>query len=213
MPAYGLSHIFWLIGIAGTATGLCVVSRRKLVGQRVFRTVLACVLAAVEIERTLHDGVHFPDRMPFNLCNVATWAAVLALVTLNPMALEFAYFEGIAAAAMALLMPDMGKVWPVRFFLNHGGTIVATTALVFGRMAGIRPGAVWRAFGMLAIYVAVLGAFDFAFGVNYGYLRHKPEGVTLMNLLGPWPIYVLWDGVVGLGLFSLLWIPARRSAA
>ena len=30
--------------------------------------------------------------------------------------------------------------------------------------------------------------------------RGKPEGVTLMSLLGPWPVY-------------LLWIPARRRAS
>lgn len=30
--------------------------------------------------------------------------------------------------------------------------------------------------------------------------RGKPEGVTLMNLVGPWPVY-------------LLWVPARRRAS
>lgn len=210
MPFYRLSHILWLVGIAGSAAALCVLCRRKRLPHQAVRVALACVLAAAEIERTLRDGSHFPDRMPFNLCNVSTWATVYALLTLQPPAVEFAYFVGFSGAAMALLMPDMGASWPVRFFLNHGGTIVAATALVFGGLGRVRRGAVWRSFGLLAIYGALVGAFDAAFGVNYGYLCRKPEGVTLMNLMGPWPVYLLWAALLGLGLFWLLWIPARR---
>ncbi len=175
--------------------------------------VLAVGLAAVEIERTLRDGLHFPGRLPLNLCNLSTWAAVFALLTLWPAAVEFAYFIGLSGAAMALLMPDMGHAWPVRFFLNHGGTIMAATVLVFGRIGQVRNGAVWRALAILGIYAVLLGAFDAVFRTNYGYLRHKPEGVTLMNLMGPWPFYLAWLILVALTLFWLLWIPARRSAS
>lgn len=213
MPAWGLSHILWLIAIAGASAVLCVLCRAKRLSHRVVRPVLACVLAVAEVERTLRDGLHFPDRMPFNLCNVSTWAAIFALATLRPTAVEFAYFVGISGASMALLMPDMGKTWPIRFFLNHGGTIVAATVLVFGRIGRVRHGAVWRSLGLTGIYAALLGAFDWAFGTNYGYLCRKPEGVTLMNLMGPWPIYLIWLAATALILFGLLWIPARRTAA
>lgn len=213
MPAYGLSHILWLIGIAGTSAILCFLCRGQLLSHRVVRAVLACVLLTAEIERALRDGLHFPDRLPLNLCNVSTWTTVLALVMLWPLAVEFVYFVGFSTAAMTLLMPDMGSPWPFRFFINHAGTIVAATVLVFGGVGRIRRGAVWRSLGLLGIYAVLLGTFDWAFGTNYGYLCSKPRGVTLMNLMGPWPVYLAWTGLVALGLFWLMWIPVRRGAS
>jgi hypothetical integral membrane protein (TIGR02206 family) len=210
VPAYGVSQILWLIGIAGTAAALCVLCCGKRLSHPVVRGVLACGLAAAEIERTLRDGMHFPDQMPFNLCNVSTWMAVFALATLRPLAVEFVYFAGLTGAAMALLTPD---TWPVRFFINHGGTVIAATVLVFGRVGRIRRGAVWRSLGLLGIYAALLGTFDWAFGTNYGYLCRKPRGATLMSLMGPWPWYLGSAALLALALFWLLWIPVRRSAS
>ncbi len=213
MPAYGLSHILWLIGIAAMSAILCVLCRSQWLSHRLVRAVLACGLITAEIERAFRDGLHFPDRLPLNLCNVSTWAAVLALVTLWPMAVEFVYFVGLLGSAVTILMPDMGSPWPFRLFINHGGIIVVATVLVFGNVGRIRRGAVWRSLGLLGIYGALLGTFDWAFGTNYGYLCSKPQGVTLMNLMGPWPVYLAWVVLVTLGLFWLMWIPVRRSVS
>jgi hypothetical integral membrane protein (TIGR02206 family) len=174
------------------------------------RAVIAFFLVAVELERAWRDGLHFPDRMPFNLCNVSTWMAVLACATLAPLAVEWVYYVGLAGAAMALVMPDMGASWPSRFFLNHGGIIVAASVLVFGRVGTIRPGAVWRCFDLLLVYAALVGTFDQVYGMNYGYLCRKPEGVTLMNLMGPWPFYLFWTALFALGLFGLMELLRRR---
>jgi hypothetical protein len=63
--------------------------------------------------------------------------------------------------------------WPsypaIYFFVAHGGVLVACSFLTFGRVAELRRGAVWRAFGILAAYAAVIGAFNAIFGANYMY--------------------------------------------
>lgn len=210
--AYGLYHIIWLIGIAVMSAILCFLCRERRLSHRAVRVVLACGLVLAEIERAFRDGMRFPDRLPLNLCNVSTWAAVLALLTLWPIAVEFVYFVGLSTASLALLMPDMGSTWPLRFFINHGGTIIAATVLVFGYVGRVGRGAVWRSLGLLGIYAALLGAFDWAFRTNYGYLCSKPEGATPMNWMGPWPVYLAWVVLTALGLFWLMWIPARRNA-
>jgi len=212
VPAYRLTHILWLTGIAAVSIALCIFCRRKLVSHVAVRAVLACGLATVEIVRSVQDGIRFPFHMPFNLCNVASWATVLALATLWTGAVEFAYFVGFSGAVMTLVQPDMGKAWPTAFFLNHGATIVAVAVLAFGRIARIRRDAVWRSLAMLGIYAVIMGVFDRVYRTNYGYLRRKPEGVTLMSLMGPWPVYLVWVALLALGLFWLLWIPVRREA-
>jgi hypothetical integral membrane protein (TIGR02206 family) len=207
---YGLWHLGWLAGIAAASAGAAFVCRRGLIPSSYIRAALVFLLAGGELMRLTTDRVRFPDTLPLNLCNISAWVAVLACWRLAPLAVEFTYFAGISGAAMAMLTPDLGVEWPLRFFVNHGALIVAASALVYGRLSPLRPGAVWRAYGFFALYVGLIAWFDWKFKVNYAYLRTKPKIGTVMDLLGPWPWYLLGAGGVGLGLFGILWLVATK---
>ena len=201
---FGATHLAWLGAIACCAATLAFASRRKLLPQPAVRVILGCALAAGEFARLPPNGLHFPDRLPLNLCNISTWCCVFACFTLTPWAAEFAYFAGLSGSGAALLTPDMGTSWPAQFFFNHGGIIIVASTLVFGRTVRLRSGAMWRAYGMLVLYGAAAGAFNAIFGTNYSYLRAKPDSATLFSLMGPWPIYILSTAALGLALFWLL---------
>src|SRR5206468_2227502 len=113
--------------------------------------------------RYSHEGVRLPN-LPLQLCDVSMWATALACITLVPAIAEFAYFAGIAGAGMALLTPDLWSPWPtypaVYFFLAHGGIVIGAVVLVYGGIAPLRHGAVWRSFGILVVYAAVVGTFN-----------------------------------------------------
>lgn len=207
--AYGLFHLTWLAGIAGMSILLTLACRRNLVPQQYVRAALVCVIAGGEILRFFTDNIRFPHLLPLHLCNITAWVAVIACLTLSPVAVEFAYFAGLTGAGMALLTPDLGSVWPARFFVNHGAIILAACVLVYGRIAPLRRGAVWRAYGCFALYIGLIGLFDWKYRVNYSYLRNKPKAGTLLDLFGPWPNYLIVAGFVALGLFWLLYLPAR----
>lgn len=206
---YGLSHLFWLGTIAAVSTALALACRRSFVPRRYIRAALVCLLAGGELIRYYTDGFHFPDQLPLNMCNVASWVAVIGCVTLSPIAVEFTYFVGIAGAGMALLTPDMGSAWNTRFFVNHGAIVVAASALVYGGLAPLQPGALWRAYRGFALYIGLVQIFDWRFGANYAYLNAKPGVGSALDLLGPWPYYVFAAGAVALLLFWLLWLPVR----
>jgi hypothetical integral membrane protein (TIGR02206 family) len=206
---YGLSHLLWLSGIAATSIVLSAGCRAKIIPERYLRAVLICLLAGGELIRYYTDGFHFPNLLPLNLCNITAWVAVIACLTLSPLAVEFTYFAGFVGAGMALITPDMGSTWNTRFFVNHGAIILAASVLVFGRLAPFRKGAVWRAYGFFALYIGLVGLFDWKYGANYAYLNQKPGTGSLLSLLGPWPFYVFAAGFVALAFFLLLWLPAR----
>jgi hypothetical integral membrane protein (TIGR02206 family) len=206
---YGLFHLTWIAGIVGLSLALSLACRRNLVPQHLVRATLICVLVGGELQRYLTADIRFPDTLPLNLCNITTWAAVIACLTLWPWAVEFAYFAGFAGAGMALITPDMGSRWPFPFFLNHGAIILTGSALVYGRISPLRAGAMWRAAGYTWLYTALIALFDWRFGVNYFYQCRKPSVGTLLDYLGPWPYYILGTGVVGHLLYLLLWLPVR----
>ena len=216
MPLFGPLHLA-LLAVTGLACLLLAVLCRKLpAAGRPIRLALGYGVAANEFVwwafRYSHEGIHLRN-LPLQLCDVTLWTTVLACITLVPAFVEFAYFAGLAGAAMALITPDLWSPWPsypaIYFFVAHGGIVVGIAVLVFGRIAPLREGAVWRAFAMLLAYAAIIGAFNAVWGTNFMYLCRKPANASLLDVLGPWPIYLAGGAVVGLALFWVLWLPVR----
>jgi len=213
-------HILLLAAIAAVAVLLCGVCRRNPRRARTVRLVLGCAIAVNEIIwwtfRYSHEGIR-ASNLPLQLCDVTLWAAVIACILPRPLLVEFAYFAGLAGAGMALLTPDLWSSWPsypaIYFFVAHGGIVVAVAVLVFGHVCPLRRNAMWRAFALLAVYAALVGAFNALFGTNYMYLCRKPAGGSLLDFMGPWPVYLFGGAAAALALFALLSIPLRRQSA
>jgi len=195
--------------------------RRNRISHRLVRFTLAGILATAEIVRYFYFGFRFPGDLPIHLCTLTTWMAVVACLTLRPLAVEFVYFTGLVGAGMALVTPDLPKDvlahWPsypgIRYFLEHACIIIALSVLVFGGMAPLRPGAVWRTNAQVAVYAALLGIFNWWFGTNYMFLCRKPVNPSLLDVMGPWPYYLLTGEVICLVLFWLIWLPARPKSS
>jgi hypothetical integral membrane protein (TIGR02206 family) len=209
-------HVALLAVIALVGFLLVCLCRRVERARRPVRLLLGIGLALNELVwlrfRYSHEGVHLWN-LPLQLCDVTLWMTALACITLTPALVEFAYFAGFAGAAMALVTPDLIAPWPrypaIYFFVAHGGIVVGIAVLVVGRVAPLRSGAVWRAFGMLLGYALLVGAFNAIARANYMYLCRKPANPSLLDMLGPWPVYLLGGAAAGLALFWLLWLPVR----
>lgn len=218
MRLFGPLHLTILFITATIAVTLCLLLRAGKISPTAVRLTLGYGLAINELVwwcyRYSHEGLHV-SNLPLQLCDASLWVTVLACTTLIPAIVEFSYFAGIAGAGMALLTPDLLWPWPsypaIYFFLAHGGIVIGAIVLVYGRISPLRTGAVWRAYGCLLAYAAAVGTLDAIFKTNYMYLRQKPGNASLLDALGPWPMYILAGASVGLALFWLLWLPARPS--
>jgi hypothetical integral membrane protein (TIGR02206 family) len=217
---FGPLHLTILAAIGVIAIALSKLSALGRIPATPLRLALGIFLAADEFVwwafRYSHEGIHAAN-LPLQLCDLTVWLSVVACLTLRPAIVEFAYFAGLAGAGMAILTPDLWSPWPsypaIYFFVAHGGIVVAVSVLVFGRIAPLRQGAPWRAFGYLLAYAAALGAFDALTGANYMYLCRKPRGANPLDALGPWPFYLLPGAALALLLFWLLWLPAPKRAS
>ena len=220
MRLFGPVHLGLLASIAVASLMLARLCRRRRVSARAVRLAIGYALIGNELIwwsfRYSHEGLHLWN-LPFQLCDVTLWMSALACLTLAPRVVEFAYFGGLAGAGMALLTPDLWTPWPtypaIYFFVAHGLIVLAVAVLVFGGIAPLRAGAVWRAFAMLLGFAAAIGAFNAIAGTNFMYLCKKPGNASLLDALGPWPLYLVAGAMVTLLLFWLLWLPVRPASA
>ena len=216
MKTFGPLHLTLLAAIFALCAILPWLLRRRRIPSRPLSLALGWGIIVNELiwwtYRYSHEGVHLWN-LPFQLCDVTLWASAIACLTLAPRLVEFAYFGGLAGAGMALLTPDLWSPWPtypaIYFFLAHGGIVLAVSILVFGRICPLRAGAVWRAFAILLAFAAFIGAVNALTGANFMYLCRKPKGASLLDSLGPWPLYLVAGAAVALALFWLLWLPVR----
>jgi hypothetical integral membrane protein (TIGR02206 family) len=157
------------------------------------------------------------QNLPLHLTDVVTIVSVLALWTGKPRLVELTYFWALTASLQAVLTPNLTErtatIFVVTFFITHSGAIVAAIMLVAGRRIIPPAGAVRRVFGATLVVAAAAAAGDLITGGNYMFLRAKPSTASLLDLMGPWPVYILSAAVLALGLFTLLDLPLRRARA
>ena len=151
-------------------------------------------------------------HLPFHLCSVLVWSSVVMLLTRNYRIYEFAYFLGIAGAAQALLTPEAGiygfphfRVFQTLF--AHGS--IVTGAIFMTVVEGYRPtwSSLKRVVIWMNIYAVIVAGVNVLIGSNYLYTLHKPETASLMDVLGPWPLYLISLELIALLLCILLYLP------
>jgi hypothetical integral membrane protein (TIGR02206 family) len=125
---------------------------------------------------------------------------------------EFSYFLGIAGAMQALLTPDAGVYgFPhFRFFqviVSHGAIVIAAIYMTF--VEGYRP--YWSSLKRVIIwgniYMVVVAGINTLLGSNYLFIMRKPDTASLIDVLGPWPWYVLSLEAIALVMCTLLYLP------
>jgi hypothetical integral membrane protein (TIGR02206 family) len=226
MQQFSGEHIAALVVTAAIA-GVSVWAPRRHPGAwvpLVSRGLAVLILGAYLTEHLVNgvQGNWSPDyNLPLQLTDAVTLVAVAALWTPRLGLVELTYFWALAASLQAVLTPDLGQRYPSVFyftyFTTHSGAVVAACFLVFGRRLYPRPGAVWRVYALTVGFAAIAAAGDLVTGGNYMYLDHKPAHGSLLNVMGPWPWYILSGAALGLAMFLALAAIAellrRRDAA
>jgi hypothetical integral membrane protein (TIGR02206 family) len=105
-----------------------------------------------------------------------------------------------------VLTPDLGYGFPdllfFTYFATHSGAVAAAFLLVFGARRTPRPGVVWRVYAATLAFALLAAAGTLLTGGNYMYLRRKPAHASLLDVMGPWPAYILVAAAFALLSFS-----------
>lgn len=226
--AYGPSHLVVLVIFAIGAALLIWIGRRQTeVQARLFSRVFASLILVAFVVALIYKLVR-PDiqtSIPIQLCDIAELTAAYALWSQRHWAFALTYYWCLVLSSQALITPDVGTPqegapdFPhhlfVTFFVLHVFAVWAAVYLTWGR--GMRPR--WRSFRFAVITTLVWAASTFTFnaivGTNYGYLNRKPPTASLLDVLGPWPVYLLVEVAIVIAVWALLtwpWERMRRNA-
>jgi conserved hypothetical integral membrane protein TIGR02206 len=188
-----------LVGILVCA-GIIQCRRRLRHGSRsrIAAAVMAALLAGLEtalyVTYTI-QGEWSVWSLPFELCTMTLWLSVIMLLTRSRFLYSIVVYLGTLGALQAMLTPDLVQTFPhfryFHFFLGHIGIIAASVYMT--AVEGMRPTLRSLPIAVLALHLlAIPGAIMNAIaGTNYMFLARKPEGGSLLDLLGPWPWYLL----------------------
>ena len=215
---FGAVHLAILGAVVVLAGVFAVVQRRLAPESRWLRLALGSLLLLDSLVYysylAFRGQLTFPDHLPLELCDASLCLTILALFTLNRTVYDLAYYWALAGATMALLTPNLWEPFPsfgtIQFFVDHGLIVASVLFLAWSGLVRPRAWSVVRAMLVLNILAVFIGAFDYFYKTNYMYLRSKPRNASLLDLLGPWPWYIVATEFVALSLFVLLYLPFRR---
>lgn len=152
------------------------------------------------------------NHMPLHLCGVAVWLTAWVLLSRHDKAFQVVYFWGLVGSANAVLTPgglavDFPEYRFFQYFIAHSGIVVGVLYATWG--LGMRPTlrSLFRAFGYLLGFAALVGAVNALLGSNFMWLSGPPPGTVSPFFAAPWPWYLPILAVVGLAMFFVVLSP------
>ena len=184
---------------------------------RVMGAATAVVYAAILVHNLIPPDIVY--SVPLQLTDLATVVTAYTLWTQRHWAYTLTYYWGLVLSVQALISPVLrGPDFPhyqfLAFYAIHLVVVWTAIYLTWGR--GMRPD--WRSFWFAVVvtmvWVAVTVTFNAIAGTNYGFLNAKPGTASLLDLFGPWPVYVGVGAALVFGVWALLtWPWTRRTQA
>jgi hypothetical integral membrane protein (TIGR02206 family) len=215
---YGPSHWGVIAVFIVGAVMLVWVGRRQTEYQarrlgRILGALTAVIYAGILIYVLTPPSIEY--SVPLQLTDLATVAGAIALWSQRHWAYALTYYWGLVLSTQALISPALeGPDFPhyqfLAFWAIHLIVVWAAIYLTWGR--GMRP--TWRSYRIAVTVSAVWAAVTFTFnsvaGTNYGFLNRKPSTASLLDVLGPWPVYVFVATMLILLTWALMTWPWER---
>ena len=219
MRHWSAEHIAALAATVSVATLLVAGARRRGDAWAVptGRALGVAILAAFVCEQltyALRGQWSLEFNLPLQLTDAVTLTSVAALWRpRSALLVELVYFWALSASLQAVITPDLRQAFPdvlfFTYFVTHSGAVAAACLLVFGSRRLPRRGAVARVYAITVAFAACAGAATLLTGGNYMFLRRKPVQGSLLDYMGPWPVYLLAAAALGLLMFLALDALAR----
>ena len=195
------------------------VIRKGRVSDVEMKTNIALVLAGLTFSTLLIEAMvkgsegtyDYLNDLPLFLCDLVAVLLPFLLYYKNRKWIGILYFWAMAGTLQALITPDLKDGFPsfhfFRYFVTHAGIVAAVLYTVVVWKIRISWKDFFNAILFAQFYLVGIHLINQLLGSNYAYTMHKPPGPTILDLMGPWPWYILWGEFLMILLFLLLMLP------
>jgi hypothetical integral membrane protein (TIGR02206 family) len=213
--AYGPSHLAALaVAVIGIVAILAFArwAPRRL--DRAFAVAIVVVALPLQLVQFTPAEWNLQTSLPLQLCDWAWLVAAIALWTRSRLAATITYLWGLTLTTQAMATPALTTAFPgLRWWLFWAMHLLIIWAAVYVIWAmKLRP--TWQTYRRtVAITLAWAVAtfiFNIVVGTNYGYLNGKPANRSALDLLGPWPWYVIFEIEIVCAVWAALTWPWTR---
>jgi hypothetical integral membrane protein (TIGR02206 family) len=214
---FGWEHLLSLSLIFLTVI-IIFISRSRLKESHLIKKVLITGLVLSEITyqywAIYNEMWDVRVYLPLQLCSLNILLSVVLLLTDNKKLFAFVYLFGFTGALQALITPELfQQAWHFRFiqyFFAHA--LIVWTAMYYAIVKNYRIS--WHRFFFsfiwLNVYAAGVYLINILVGANYMFLIKKPSNASLMDVMGPYPWYLIVLELVAFCLCLLVFLPVRE---
>ncbi|MCW2831970.1 MAG: hypothetical protein JWP31_2662 [Aeromicrobium sp.] len=221
--SYGTSHLtvlmIFVIGVA-----VVIIAGRRIrdtgaeqIARRAFALAILCITVPLQVLQLTPGEWSLQTSLPFQLCDLAWMFAVHALWTRNRLTATITYLWGITLTTQGMLTPDLASDFPEPRFLMFWGMHVLIVWASFFLVVGLRILPTWHTYRQTVAvtlgWAVCAYVFNVVAGTNYGYLNRLPRNASLLDYLGPWPLFVVLEIAIVAAVWALLTWPCTRHPA
>lgn len=223
---FGPTHLVMLAGIAAGVPVLILLARwavragRERLFSRAFAALVIVTCATFQAMDLLPGRFDLHTSLPVQLCDLA-WMVVAYALWTGPsgtpsarLAAALAFYWGLFLTPQAALTPWLVADFPdpkfLGFWAMHGLIIWGAAWIVFG----LRQYPTWadylRVVSVTLGWCVVAFVLNVVLGTNYGFVNRTPSTGSILDLFGPWPVYLVVATLLLTGAWALATLAVRR---
>ncbi|MEH7305281.1 YwaF family protein [Neobacillus drentensis] len=219
---FSISHIV-IIAILLLISVCLFLFRDKMKTTEWRRTEIGVAVSLIIIEVSYHlwmlmtGSWQVSHAIPLELCSISLILTVILLLTKKKIIYEILLFTALLGASQALLTPSLNYDFPhfrfFHFFYTH--LMEIWVPLYFTWVKGYRP-TIWSVLKLcifLNVLMPIIMLINKLVDGNYMFLSHKPDSASLLDVLGPYPWYILSLEGLLIGLSLIVWLLFREKTA
>ncbi|MBO9129241.1 TIGR02206 family membrane protein [Bacillus sp. 165] len=213
--AYSVAHFtmigIFLAGVFVMIRGRAFFARHASFTAQTLFFLLIFLEGGYQIWLLRTDLWNWKTSLPLDLCSINTYLCIILLYSKRYSLFEILYFIGISGELQAIFTPALSYSFPhfrfFHFFIVHAVVIWSILFFVFVKCYKVSFTSLGKSLLFLHAAAAVAFLVNTVTGGNYMFLAHKPKTASLLDVLGPYPWYILSIEGVTLCFFVLLWLP------
>ena len=198
--AYGIIHIGWLLFIVVEIILLIKIFKNKSYEEQYILCLILALVTLFQYNSMFSLTISF-KRLPLQLCNLASYLIVIAIITKNKHIFNFNFIVNALGALIAILMPDLDNkgifnVWNMHFITEHTHILIvpilALTFKIFPRIDKDSLKDAFIGFSIYFVFCLVFGTFmnglvkmtgETKFEVNYLFMFDMKKATEVLSFI------------------------------